>query len=278
MSMRTYRWLTVAAALLLVVAAADGLYKGFGESKQLFRVVVGGEAPVSGDLYIPSGEKGVRLHAEASGQVGQALSRYVDYKPKSPDFDLRFIELKGRLWRATLYAPLGAKPGEASLQVYFRGYDPGPESKRYTVRIYPDQAALNADLTSYLERYLGLQPWWLVVGLIPVILALFWVVYRQTTQEEAQLIGMGIGPIYKLAKRGADWEVVFGLGRVHGVRAGDELAILDARYNRVGTLVVDQAEEDFSAAALPMGSDIKPGYFVVRSDAAAAVAASVKTA
>ena len=111
---------------------------------------------------------------------------------------------------------------------------------------------------SLCERYLGFGPWWLVTGV--AILAGF-VLWRQFTlsgETDAALQASGLGPIYKLARNKDHWELLFGLGRRHGVREGEVLALLDQKRTRVGSVTALRVGEESSQARL--GLDAMPPW------------------
>ncbi len=256
-----YQNLAIATCVLMLLAVADGCWQALRQDKTLFRVASGHTALASGDLVIPSDREGVRLHAEVSAGGRDLLARHVAAVLDAPDISVRFLELKGRLWRAQITAEPGARPGTFPMRVVFGG-QPLDEAPAYVVRVYPSPAALRADLPSLLERQFGVQPWWIVLGCIPLALAFGMAVFRMAGRDLELLRRSGIGPIYKLAKRKQGWEVVFGLGSESGVRDGDRLLILNREYRPVGHLVAESVSVETGQAVVPLDADIGPGHFV----------------
>lgn len=256
---------TIAACLLLLLAVADACWLAIGDDRDLFRVVAGGTARASGDLIVPVDRQAVSLHERALAEGPALLERYVHAELDTPDLDVRFVELQGRLWRAEIHASAGAPAGEHRLTVRF-GNQPATEAPTYTVRIFPDLAALRADQPSLLLRLFGLQPVWVVLGALALALAGGALVYRQAGQDLERLLASGVGPIYRLARRAHGWEVVFGLGRVHGVRPGDCMTILDPGRRAVGFLTVEEVETETATATVSLEANIGPGHFVARPE------------
>jgi len=262
-ALRGCQKLAIAACVLLLLAVADGCWLAIGDGRALFRVVAGGSAPASGDLLIPTGEAGARLHARAVADGPAALARHLHADLDSPDLEVRFLELQGRLWRAEILAAPGTPPGEHRMAVRLAG-QPQDEVPVYAVRVFTDIQALRADLPSLFLRALSLQPFWVVLGALPVALLAGAQVYRLAGHELDRLLAAGIAPIYRLTKRGGEWEVVFGLGRANGVLPGQRLAILDRDQRPVGQLVAEEVDTHTTTARVPLGENIGPGHFVAR--------------
>lgn len=259
-----YQKLTIAACLILILAVVDGCWLALHDSKTLFRVVSGSTSLASGDLNIPTDKEGVRLHAEASAGGLSSLGRYVKAEIDTPDLAAHFIELKGRLWRAELQASPTLSPGEHHMSVRFAN-QPIEEAPTYTVRVFSDAQALQADLPSLFLRTMQVQPWWVFVGALPLVLLFGFMSYRVAGRELDRLLAAGIGPIYKLARRKDGWEVVFGLGSVYGIKDGDRLVILDKNYKPVGQLIATEVGPESSQAKVPLSENISPSHFVARA-------------
>lgn len=262
---RACQKLAVAACMLLLLAVADACWLAIGDDRDLFRVVAGGAAPASGDLLIPADSRSTDLHARALADGPAALDRHLRADLDSPDVTVHFLELQGRLWRAQVLAAPGTPPGEHRMTVRLAG-QPRDEAPAYTVRVFIDLPDLRADQPSLFLRAMGVQPVWVVLGALPLALLAGALVYRLAGRELERLLAAGIAPIYRLARRGGEWEVVFGLGRAHGVRPGQRLAILDRDQRPVGQLVAETVDAQTATARVPLGENIGPGHFVARQD------------
>ncbi|NJB68056.1 hypothetical protein GGQ74_001729 [Desulfobaculum xiamenense] len=255
--------LTLVMCSLVLLGALDGMQAGFRTDKTMFCVVRGEETLVSGDLYIPPGEQGVRVHAEAENSApGTNLDGYIRYSTTAPGLSMHFIEIKGRLWRGLLRVSDSAALGDARLDVFLRGCPPEELAPYHTVRIVPDRAALAASQLSLFRRIFGVEPWWVMLGAMPLAALCGLAVFREKGREMNRLLANGVAPIYKLARRGDHWEVVFGLGTNHGVREGDTLAILDRNLAPVGSLTAHTVQNEISHANVDMRTKIAPSFFV----------------
>lgn len=243
---------------LLLLAVLDSC-QGIIESSGVIRVVNDGSAPINGklDSALPDLER-----LQGVGATPEELEANLAYASDNPLLHVRFLELKGRMWRGELVVPSNAGTGEFELVVHQKGVPVDAATPRFRVRLFDSAAALQADAATFSERWLGVRPLWLVLVLLPLSLCMLYLVYRQNDREERVLQSKGLGAIYKLAKRKDHWEVVFGLGSLHGVRSGQEVLLLDRRMQVKDRLVATQVGEETSSATAPLSSDIRPGYYV----------------
>jgi len=256
----------VACFLVLLMGAADTLYKAVSGDSTVFRVLAGDEAPVSGDLDLPLDEVSIEEHSAAS-RGGRSLDQYLGFESSSKSVFVRFDELRGRFWRGVVRVAGSAGPGEKTFRVFIKG-QPRPEREpRYTVRVFREPAVMRADMDSVAERWLGIQPWWPIVVSLPVGLLCMFKVFQQAGKEEERLIQAGMGPIYKLARRKQSWEIIFGLGTRQGVREGDKLSLVDSEGRLAGHIIAIKVGPDASHATLDVAVPVTPEHLVVREQA-----------
>ena len=252
----------VACFLVLLLGAADTLYKAAVSEPTLLRVMAGGEAPVSGDLELPLDEVSIEEHSKVA-RGGRALDDYLGFESSSKSVDVRFEELRGRFWRGSVHVAETAGPGEKTFRVFIQG-QPRPEREPlYSVRVFREAWRLRADLDSLTERRLGIQPWWSIVVMLPLGLLCMFKVYQQSGRDEERLIGSGMGPIYKLARRKQSWEIIFGLGSRQGVREGDRLLVVDREGRPAGHVYAIKVGPDASHATLDVTVPVTPEHLVV---------------
>ena len=260
MERKLFHRLSLVIFVLVILSVADTFMESIGPPN-LFRVARGQTVPVSGDLSAPP-VIGARMGEDPSvEEVRKLLACEID----SPDLTLSFLELKGRVWRGELTARLTADTGQFGFRVY-NAVDPDREEPIYVVRLFPDQAALQADLPSFAARYLGVKPIWITFLALPLALILLFFSYLRSGREEEELQTQGIGSIYRLAKRKTDWEIIFGLGSEHGVHPGDRLLLLNRDRQIVGELTASRVGIDGSHANVPLDTDVRPGYFVALAE------------
>jgi hypothetical protein len=256
-------------ALLLLMAAAmlDTCVAAARTPSHRFAVVSGEEIPVSGKLaaaVIPPPENGT-LFAENRITDPVQLAWLLRVEPVTPGIGFRFVERNGRMWRAVLRVGPGVGQGEYHLHVLQPGETPN-EKNRYRLAVYPDAAAKRGAAPSWLLRYLGVQPWWVALGLLPAAVAMLACSWRNARRQEACLRARGLGVIYKLARRKDGWELIAGLGTADGVRAGEEILLLSKERTPVATLRVLSAAADHLTAEVGLEVAVKPDGYVARID------------
>jgi hypothetical protein len=267
---RIYRRLVTFTLLVMLLSMIDSMISSFMTPKELFRTVAGSREPISGKLV------GNIIDIPGPGSLlgntvrdPKVLEDHLIYEPQYPMLHLRFIELQGRLWRAWLETAAAAPPGTYPIHVFQRGNPPPKDAPAYVIQLFGDEHAYRNSFPSWIKRHLGIDPWWVSLGLLPVVLFFFAVSYVQAGKKDRALQAQGIGPIYKLVRSGGQWEVVFGLGWEHGIRPGDELTVCDRHLRCVGCLRATRVETDTAYASIgfdvPISAD---GYVVQRRDGA----------
>lgn len=267
-----YQKAAMAFAFIALLAVVDGLAKGIRDPNDTFRVVAGSETFINGKLDLTLDVDGIKSHSEVSRADDlKLLNDYLRYIASSPEIQIEFLELQGSLWRGVVRAPRFTPEGEITFQAYAKGQPPGEKTPHSTLRVFDSEERLRADLPSLVMRYLGVEPWWMLVGSLPLAALFGFLVFRAQSDEEDELIARGVGPIYKLAKRKEGWEVLFGLGERQGVRVGDELCVLAPDGRTVGALKATKVGPTSSHATLDLAMEIGPDYLVARLDSHRAV-------
>lgn len=260
----------LAVLLILALSMIDVLVEAVFDRGHGVKVVAGDRVLASGKLL---GD--IRPYASAnaihSNRVADPadLEEILAWAPADDAFRLRFLELKGRIWRAEVRTDAGRPPGEYRIRVFQRGLPPAPDMPYFTIRTFADDRALRASQASLARRFLGLPPWALATGLLPLAVLLVYLTYRSAAGSVAALQAQGIGPIYRMAYRREGWEILFGLGSADGLCVGDRLDLLDARQRPTGDdLVALRVGPHSGEARLDPQVRLKPGYCVRRRDAA----------
>lgn len=261
MEAKLFHRLALIVFMVFVLSVGDACLSTLDPSN-LYRIAPGQTVPVSGDLIEPP-LLGARM--DNPDPTPEEITGLISYETDSPDLSMTLLELKGRVWRGTLTARPTAKSGQYGFKVYNLS-DTSQEQPIYVVRLFPDAAALQADLPSFAARYLGIRPIWITFGTLPVGILMFLLSFLRSGREEEALQARGVGSIYKLAKRKTEWEIIFGLGSEHGVHPGDRLLVLDRKQQVVGELTASRVGIEGSHATLPLDADIRPGYFVALAD------------
>jgi hypothetical protein len=258
--------LTIAIFVVFAIAMVDILVDGILDRGQVFRVVAGSSEQISGKLmgdmrpYSPP-------NAVLSNRVydPDRLERILAYAPRDPAFTLKFVELKGRIWRAELAADTAAAAGDYQMRVFPRADPPAADVPYLKVRIFADAEALRASHASLFRRHLGVAPWAVAASLLPVVAWLLYLTFKAAEGSISALQARGLGPIYKMAYRKTGWEILFGLGSDHGLKNGDVLEILDARQHPVGhEIVAFHVRPQSGEATVDPKVKLRPGFLVYR--------------
>lgn len=216
---------TLTFVLLLVILAAmiDTFVAGILDSPDVFKVVAGEKAAISGKLpatFRPVEGQPRRIFMANRIKDPALLEKILAYSPHHDGFTIRFVELRGRLWRAELLTDSAAHAGQYPVHVYQTGALQPSLGPAYRVQLFADKDAYRRSLASYFQRWLGIDPWWVAIVLVPVVLIAFAREWKRSDREESALQQNGIGPIYKLTQGKDGWELVFGLGPITGFAPG----------------------------------------------------------
>ncbi len=260
--------LTLPVLIILLLAMGDILIDAVFDRGHVFKVVAGSKALISGKL-MGSIKPYTNKNAIFGNQVNDPalLDEILVTDPPHQAFRIRFLELKGRVWRAELLTDSGGAPGDYPVRIFQRSLGPDPDMPVLRVQIFPDPESLRASQKSLFRRYLGIPPW-IVAGLLaPLVALILYLTYRASDGSISALQARGIGPIYKMAYRKTGWEILYGLGTAHGLRIGDRLELIDARQRPTGYhIVVEQVGGESGEAILDPSVPMRPGWLVARCE------------
>ena len=250
--------------ILMGVAMLDTCMLALSSPQNHFKAIAGQQIYITGKTTRPV-DSDPRF--AAPNRNSDRLDEILSYEPHYQELQIRFLSVKGRLWRGVLETLDTAPEGDYPLRIFGPWEKSPQEAAAFLIRIFKDEESYRASFWSLSKRLLGWEPWWVVLALLPVALFCLVKVVGQVSREDAALQAQGVGPIYKLSKQKTHWEVLFGLGASHGVTSGESLWILDASLNRLGTIEVLEVASEFSKAKLPLDADIAPDYLIARKGA-----------
>ena len=255
---------TLVVLILLALSIIDTMIMAVTGSKYIFKAVAGKTAFISGKLAAPVDENQVKRHALLAGNEGQRTpyDEIITYAPQYDFFRLQFLDAKGRLWRGTLESTETAPQGDYVVAIFQKALGPEEKAPKFTIRLFQNEQAYRKSFFSVSERYLGLAPFWVTLVLLPLALYCIFITMRDAGKELSDLQAKGIGPIYKLAKRKTDWEVIFGLGSRHGVNPGDCLVVLNKHLEPVGEILSADVGPESTTATYPLDNPIAPDHFI----------------
>lgn len=251
-------WASKALLIVLVLALMDTVVGGF-LGKRPLQVVRGKEEFLTAQLVKP-----VDMGMGFALEIGpEEAAKLLDYRTDAVGLTLTFVEVAGRDWRALVRTEPDAPSGLFMLQVFRRG-DPAADSEPlHDLRIFSDQAAANSVAPTFCERQLGVPPFYILFGIIPPLALCFYLGFRISGRRLGYLTAQGISPIYRLTRRRQHWELLVGLGTVHGVAVGSRLVILNRLRTPVAEAEVNTVDDYTSQATLPLSSSVRPDYLVL---------------
>ncbi len=252
---------------LMGAAMLDTCVLSWSTPRDHFRMIAGKKENVSGKLARPVDPALLKTtFTHEGGRLPEDLSeRVLDYDPRYPGLKLRFLSIEGRLWRGELEAHPDVQEGDYPIRIFRAGEKPDDTAARFHLRVFSDEKSYRNSFWSLSKRLVGLEPWWIALMLLPVSLFCLYRVMRHTTEVDAALMAEGIAPIYKLARQKTHWEVLFGLGSVHGVQKGDRLTILGPDRKTLGAIEAEEVGPESSTGHLSLDAEITPDCRIRKS-------------
>lgn len=255
---RILEWTSKLLLVILALALVDTVVGGFFVEKTL-RLVRGESEYLTAKLDRP-----VEVGTGFALEVGpEKANQILDYKTDAHGVVLEFVEISGRDWRALATVDPKAPAGDYVLQVFRRGESDHVKEPVHSLRVFRDAAAASAMASTFSERHFGFPPFYGIIAVLPPLILCFLLTFRISGRKLKELDELGIGPIYRVIKRKKHWELLVGLGKMHGIVPGATLLVLNPEKEQVGEIVVEKVEIDTSTATVPLGSDVRHDYLVV---------------
>ena len=207
---------------------------------------------------------------EISGPVTEKLDhpRQLSYSSSSQELKVTFEEIKkgfwlgGLIWRGRLAVGSTIQPGKYTLVVHAAQTSASKSPVRFQVEVFKDQDGLNKNSKSYIRRLLGMNPWFVALFILALVLAAFGAVFLISQKIEHLLVQERKAEIYRVQKGDGVWLITFGLGRNQGLSPGSSLFLLDDKGQTIGQVKVQEVSENQAVAAAGMETGVRPGYFV----------------
>ncbi|MGE4291514.1 MAG: hypothetical protein AB7E32_04815 [Desulfovibrio sp.] len=256
---RKLNLLAVPLMVILAAAVIDATVSRLLTSDTEYSALPGTSVQASGVLENP-----VLGGQTSSGPADAAYdpNTLLEASGDTQDLFFHFEEVVGIIWRARIDVSPQALPGLRVFWVHERLVPPGQEAESCALTVFADKSSYEASFHSLFRRLLGIKAWWVAAALLPVCVALLALSFVVSNREDAMLRSQGIGSIYKLARRGEEWEVVFGLGSNQGVRQGDRLALLDDNLDHVDFVQALEVRAEYSATLVSRALPIKHNFHI----------------
>lgn len=230
--------------VIFLISAMDTFVSGHLGPRNTIRVLAGTRQPVSGDL-------------------NQPVRRIFDmqYQLDMPGSELIVEEVKGRFWRGTLTVPPTLPEGVYTFKAHGGKISDPAEEAVFRIAVFASISAMNASSPSLFRRTLGIAPWWISVGALPLLMVSLALSFHLTTHRESLLTEQGLVPIIKMARCKDHWEVTAALAQ-NRVAAGNCLELVDRNLQPVAQLMVTRIEDGQMHGRLDLSVTVAPDGYV----------------
>jgi hypothetical protein len=238
------------AGILLVLAMLDVVIAHHRTEFNVMHVLPGQVEPIDGPL------------------AEKTAVEDLTYQSDAPDLKVAFDEthtgfwLGGQMWRGKLLVGREIQPGKYTLSV--RPKDPVSDRRPlvYRVTVYPDYASWRENSKSYLTRYCGLSPWWVIACSFGSLALLGGFIFLMSGRVDALLAQGGKAEVYRVRRVPNGYEIGFGLGTDHGVQPGAKLALFNQDGQLLGRIEVVEASARDAVAVGEFNQEIRDGFMV----------------
>ena len=250
------------ASMIALLSVLDVLSASYRKPVNDLDIIMGRSFKITGNVY---GD------IKTAGEIGVVSD--------SPGLVLNFDEplflgywLGVKMWRAELKADSALKPGRYTIKIIFPGLSPEikPEDRlkleallTYTVNVYGDVKAQRQGSLSFINRFIGLPPWFLAIAFFLVSLSTGGLIFVISGKIDAEMAKQGFAEIYRVSKNAGGLEVFFGLGQCHGLEAGEKMGLFNESGDLLKEIVVDTIGKETSSAMVDL-LKIRPGFMVAR--------------
>lgn len=177
------------------------------------------------------------------------------------------------MWRGELKADSSLRPGRYQIKINFHDLSNiKPDARKkveklstYTVNVYSDAKALRMADLSLIKRFTGISPWLISIFFFPIVLISGGLIFIISGKLDTDMAQNGLAEIYRVSKHDSGLEVFFGLGKNHGLEAGEKMHLFNESGALVTEIVVDNIGNENSSAVVDI-SLVRPGCMVARID------------
>lgn len=235
-------WLGTVCLFLFLACLIDGSQAGGRKDPGVSELLPGQSLKISGPMPRDA-EKLEHLRISSS----------------QPELALRLEEtysgfwLGGQLWRAEVSAPRTLAPGDYHVALSARNETSPKFTQHFTVRVFPDEAAMDATSLSLVKRGTGASPFVLASLLLPLGVG-FGALSTLLSRRLAELLRtLGLGQVFRVQKTEEALRVFYPLGSRDGLAVGDTVEFLDRRGEGVlYTAAVSAIRADDAESLLPL--------------------------
>ncbi len=248
-------------SMIALISVSDGLSAAHRKPANDFDIIAGRSFKITGNVY---------------GNVKSARDMAV--VSDSPELTLNFDKdifsgyfLGVEMWRAQLKAGSALSPGRYHLRLIPPDLpEIKPEDRQklealltYTVNVYADVKSQRQGSLSFINLYIGVSPWFTAIGFFLTAVSTGAWIFVIFGKIEAVLAKQGFVEIYRVSKNAGWLEVFFGLGKRHGLEAGEKIGLFNASGDLLKELVVETIGKETSSVTVDI-MNIRPGFMAAR--------------
>lgn len=237
--------------ILFFLTILDALVARFREPLNHFSCLPGSRLAITGPL---------------TGKIEDP--RELTYQADSKEIQLVFEAVQtgywfgGYMWNGTLLVGPRIQPGGYQLTVQTKNQNRERSPSLFQIEVFKNLAAYHHHSKSFIERSLEINPWKVVLFLIPFLVLNFGIVFYLSHRTENLLAEQGQAEVYRVTKGENGTQIFFGLGRTQGIQPGNRLTLINTRGEEVGSIIAQEVFEGHSTARLDSELTVSPGFMI----------------
>ncbi len=248
-------------SFIALISVLDALTAAYRKPVNDLDIITGRSFKITGNVY---------GNAQSALDIGVVS----DSPELTLDFDKDIFSgyfLGVQMWRAELKAGSSLRSGKYHLKLIPPDLpEIKPEDRKkldallnYTVNVYADVKSQRQGGLSLINRYTGVSPWFAAIAFFLMALSTGAWIFAISGKIDAEMAKQGFAEIYRVSKKEGRLEVFFGLGKRHGLEAGEKMGL----FNESGDLLKEIAVETIGKETSSVVVDalkIRPGFLVAR--------------
>ncbi|MBF0376348.1 MAG: hypothetical protein HQK72_02590 [Desulfamplus sp.] len=253
--------ISIVASIIVIITILDALAASYRRGANEIDIITGRSSEIVGKIY---------------GNVKNIND--IGFTSDSPYLKLIFDEklfsgywLGEGMWRGEIKTDYSLLPGKYQIKIIFNdtsNIKPDDRIKveklsTYTVNVYSDAKALRQGSLSFIKRFTGISPWSIAIAFFPIVLISGALVFVMSGRIDTDMAQHGFAEVYRVSRHENGLEIFFGLGKKHGLEAGEKMNLFNESGDILAEIVVDNIGKETSSAVINMPK-IKPGCMVGR--------------
>jgi len=243
-------WLAAALLLAALVCLVDGLTTGLKGNALTVQAIPGESHPLTGPM--PAG-----------------ASTLPDVRVTGTDNDVQLVLeglqtgywLGGAMWRASVNTAPNAAPGERTLLLEGPLLTAPPQAAIILkVEVFRNAKARQQASSSFIMRHTGRNAFIIAAVLFAAALPLMGGIFLIGWRMEAQLVSMGLAPIYIHKHTAEEETITFSMGLRQGLAPGMVVGIVNTSGQTLGQAEVIACRPDDATARVIQGTVPQEAY------------------